>query len=204
MNMFLTTLLLAAENGDGQDRSGLEMILPPVAELFWGAIAFGIVLVVVGKLAFPKMNTALEERAAAIQGRISEADERFEQAEQRRKEYEDAISEAKSEASSIVDDARQEAEQRRQEIIERAEEEAQQIKDRAESEAAAERDRTIQSLRGEIQRLSVRLAEKIVQREIDDEAHAALIDDYIDSLQSSNGNGNGNGGASQDEPVGSS
>lgn len=199
MVVLLTNLVLAAESGGGGDRSGLEMILPPVAELFWGAIAFGIVLAVVGKLAFPKLNTALEERSAAIQGKMDEAGQRLEQAEQRRQEYEQKMSEAQSEASSIVDDARQEAEERRQEIIERAEEEAQQIKERARSEAEAERDRTVQALRGEIQRLSVQLAEKIVQREIDEQAHAQLIDDYIDRLRS-----NGNGRAAQDEPARSS
>lgn len=185
--MTVMDLILAAEPGNGAERDALEVILPPAAELFWGAIAFALVYVLVAKLAFPKINELLEERAASIEGKMHEADERLEEAEQTRTRYERQLSEARDEATRIVDDARQEAEEQRRQIIARAEGEAEQVLERARAEIATERDRAIQQLRAELARLSVQLAEKIIQRELDDRAHEDLVDRYIDGLASSNG-----------------
>ena len=185
--MTVMDLILAAEPGNGTDRDALEMILPPAAELFWGAVAFGIVYLLVAKLAFPKINELLEERSASIEGKMHEADERLEEAQQTKSQYEQKLSEARDEASRIVDDARQEAEEQRRQIIARAEGEAEQVLERARAEIATERDRAIQQLRAEVSRLSVQLAEKIIQRELDDRTHEDLVDRYIDSLASSNG-----------------
>jgi F-type H+-transporting ATPase subunit b len=178
-------IVLAAT--DPEDRGGLEVILPPAAELFWGAVAFAIVYLLVAKLAFPKINELLEERAASIQGKMAEADEQLEEAERTRAQYDQKLREAKDEAYRIVEDARESAESVRREIIERAEREAEQILERAQNEIAAERDRAIQQLRGEVSRLAVELAERIVQRELDESAHEDLIDNYIDQLATTNG-----------------
>lgn len=175
-----------AAAGPGE-RSPLETILPPAAELFWGAVAFALVYLVVAKVAFPKINDLLEERAAAIQGKVAEADQRLEEAEQRRSHYEDRMSAADREAQRIVDEARDNAENVRREIIARAESEAEQIIERTQNEVAGERDRTIQALRVEVSRMSVQLAEKIVQREIDEQAHQDLVERYIERLRSGDG-----------------
>jgi F-type H+-transporting ATPase subunit b len=185
--MNVIDLILAAEPANGAERDALEMILPPAAELFWGAVAFAIVYLLVAKLAFPKINELLEERAASIEGKMSEADERLEEAEQTKSRYEEQLSEARGEANRIIDDARQEAEEQRRQIIARAEGEAEQILERARAEITTERDRAVQQLRAELARLSVQLAEKIIQRELDDRAHEDLVDRYIDALASSNG-----------------
>lgn len=172
---------------DAEDRGGLEVILPPAAELFWGAVAFALVYLLIAKLAFPKINELLEERAANIQGKMDAADERLAEAEQTKSDYEQKVREAKDEAYRIVEDARESAETVRREIVERAEREAEQVLERAQSEIAAERDRAIQQLRAEVSRLAVELAERIIQRELDESAHQDLIDRYIDQLSSSNG-----------------
>jgi F-type H+-transporting ATPase subunit b len=182
--MIIQTLILAQEE---VERGPLEMILPPPAELFWGAVAFAIVYLVASKLAFPKINELLEERATAIQGKMKEADERLEEAEARKQEFESRLGEAQGEANRIIEEARESAESVRREIIARAEAEAEQILERARGEVAVERERTIRQLRGEVSRLSVQLAEKIIARELDDTAHGDLVDRYIDSLVAGNG-----------------
>lgn len=184
MNVQLLIVLAAT---DPEDRGGLEVILPPAAELFWGAVAFALVYLLVAKLAFPKINELLEERAANIQGKMDEADDRLAEAEQTKSDYEQKVREAKDEAYRIVEDARESAESVRREIVERAEREAEQVLERAQTEIAAERDRTIQQLRTEVSRLAVQLAERIVQQELDESAHQELIDGYIEQLTTTNG-----------------
>jgi F-type H+-transporting ATPase subunit b len=189
--MIAEIVVLAVEQ---PDRGPLEMILPPPAELFWGAVAFAIVYAVIAKLAFPKINDLLEERAASIQGRMADAERQLEEAGQTKAEYEQKLQEAGGEAERILDEARERAETVRREILARAEAEAEQIIERARAEVAVERERTVGQLRGEVSRLSVTLAEKIIQRELDAAAHAELVDRYIDSLVQ------GNGGVRQESP----
>ncbi|MFN2555694.1 MAG: F0F1 ATP synthase subunit B [Nitriliruptorales bacterium] len=168
---------------------GTQLILPAPAEMVWGTVAFILFLVIMYKFAFPKINGVLEERIEAIQGRLEYAQEQVNKAERMREQYESQLADAKSEANRIIEDARQTAQSLRQDIIEKAEAEAEAIMRRAQSEVRSERDRTVQQLRAEMGRLSVQLAEKIVQRELDDEAHEGLIDDYIETLAGTNGSG---------------
>lgn len=168
---------------------GTEVILPAMPELVYGAIAFLIFLGVMARYAFPRLNTVLEERAESIQGRIEAAQEQLSEAERIRENYRQQLSDARSQANRIVEEARENAESLRRDIIEKAEAEAEAIVERAQAEVRAERDRAVQQLRSEVGRLSVRLAEKIVQKELDRDSHQSLIDDYIDSLAGPNGAG---------------
>ncbi len=168
---------------------GTQLILPAPAELVWGTVAFILFLVIMFKFAFPRINGVLEERVEAIQGRLEYAQEQVNKAERMRDRYESQLADAKNEANRINEDARQTAQALRQDIIEKAEAEAQAIMQRAQADVRSERDRTVQQLRAEMGRLSVQLAEKIVQRELDDEAHAGLIDQYIETLAGTNGRG---------------
>lgn len=181
----MNLLLLAAE-GAGEETSGLTIILPAAAELVYGAIAFVIVYFVISKLAFPKLNTMLEERRVEIQGKMEAAEASLQEAEESRRGYEASIRDARGEAARIVEDARGQAEQVRANLIAQAEEEAASIRERARADAASERERTLTELRGEVGRLSVELASRIVGKELDATTHQSLVDEYIQSLSRSN------------------
>ncbi len=161
---------------------GINVILPAAAELFYGAIAFFLFYAIMSKYAFPRINRVLEDRAAAIQGRIEDAQQRLDEAEQIRSHYREQLADARSEANRIIEDAREHAEALRRDIVAKAESEAEAIVQRAQAEVQAERERAVSQLRGEVGRLSVQLAEKIVQRELDRETHQALVDSYIETL----------------------
>jgi F-type H+-transporting ATPase subunit b len=175
-------LMLAVEG----EPTGLGVILPATAELVYGLISFVIVFVVLSKLVFPRLGTMLEERREAIQGRMEAAEAKLAEADKAKREYEASISDAKGEANRIIEEAKQQAEQVRADILRRAEDEATAVRERAQVDAAAERDRTLQELRGEVGAMSVQLASKIVEKELDPAAHAALVDSYISGLNRNN------------------
>lgn len=178
-----TLLILAAE---GSERSGIDVILPAAAELFWGAVAFVILYVVLSKFAFPKLNETLEDRRAAIQGKLEESEARLSEADEIKQRYEAQLSDAKGESNRIIEEAKTTAESLRRDIVAKAEAEAQTIVSRAQSEVAAERDRALQQLRAEVGALSVELAGKIVEKELDAQSHQQLVDSYIQNLSGSN------------------
>lgn len=178
----MNTLVLAAEEAD----AGIQLILPAGAELVYGAVSFLIVYVVLRWLAFPRINQLLEDRGAAIQGRLEEAEQKLAEAEKTRRRYERQLSEAEDEADRIIEEAKQTGESLRQDIVAKAEAEAASIVERAQNEVANERDRALQELRGDVGQVSVELAARIVEKELDPNAHQALVDEYISRLSRQN------------------
>lgn len=175
MNGVLASVVLAAEEGDLQ-------LLPDASELIWGAVAFTVLMAILGYLVFPRLNQALDERSARIQGQIEDAEAVRGEAEQLRRQYEEQLSGAREEANRIVEEAREQAERVKNDAQSQAEREAQQILARAREEAEAERGRVVSDLRGQVASLSVELAGRIVERELDEERHRELVDSYINEL----------------------
>ena len=172
----------AAEEADGP----LGIVLPAAAELVYGALAFAIVYFILAKFAFPQLNEVLEERKAAIQGKMEDADKAMAEAKKTKADYEAQLNEARGEANRLIEEAKSTAESLRRDIVAKAEAEAQAIVSRAQAEVSAERDRALQELRSEVGAMSVELASKIVGKELDQASHQDLVDQYINQLSSQN------------------
>jgi F-type H+-transporting ATPase subunit b len=140
---------------------------PAAAELVYGLIAFVIVFLILSKVAFPRLNVMLDERRHAIQGRLEEAEAKLPRGRAGQARLRGVDRDAKGEAARIVDEAKQEAEQVAPTSSAQAEDEAAAVRERAQADAAAERDRTLLELRGEVGAMSVELASKIVEKELD-------------------------------------
>lgn len=179
--MLLTTIHLAvAENGEGLQ------LAPDLSELVMGLVAFLLLMAVMFKFVFPKLNETLEERGAQIQGKLEEADAKLAEAEASKRDYEASIDDARGEATQIIDEAKATAESLRADILAKAETEAAQIIERAQTEVAAERQRVVQELRAQVGTMSVELASRIVERELDATTHEGLVDEYIQRLSNQN------------------
>lgn len=161
---------------------GQLQLLPETPELIWGAVAFTALMAILGFLVFPRLNQALDERTARVQGQIEDAEAVRGEAEQLRRQYEEQLAGAKDEAQRIIEEAREQGERIRSDAQAEAEREAQQIRARAREDAEAERSRVVQDLRNQVASLSVDLAGRIVERELDEQRHRDLVDSYIDNL----------------------
>jgi F-type H+-transporting ATPase subunit b len=179
------TVLLA------QEESGTDLVLPDAAELLWGFICFVIVLVVLTKVAFPRIRQAIEARQESIQNNLEDSERAKNEAQKQLGEYKQQLAEARSEANRIIEEARQQAEQVRGDIIDRSDKEAEAIVARAQEQIVAERNRTVQELRGTIADISIELAEKVVGRSLDDRSQRELVDAYIKEVSGMSGNGRG-------------
>jgi F-type H+-transporting ATPase subunit b len=180
MDMSLAALVLAQEeSGSG----GISLVLPEVSELVAGIIAFAIVFFFFWRWALPTLNRTLEQRQAAITGKLAEAEKAKAEAESLLADYRGQLAESRGEGNRIVEEARQSAEQMRGEIVSKAETEAEQIRARAREEAANEKSRALTEARREVGDISVDLAGRIVGESLDEKAHKALIDRYLADLE---------------------
>jgi len=142
-------------------------------------IVFLILIWFTMKFIWPPLTAAMDERAKRIAEGLSAA-------EKARKDLADAdarvaeeIKKARVEATSIIDKAHQQANQ----IIEKAKQDAVVEAMRQKATAAADIEsmthRAREELRGQVAALAVTGAEKILKREIDANAHKALLDQLV-------------------------
>jgi F-type H+-transporting ATPase subunit b len=177
--------VLAAEEGPENP------ILPDLAEIIFGGLAFLIVFGLLAKFAFPALNRMLAERAEKIQGEMERAEATRSEADTVLADYRTQLAGARDESNRIIEEARKTAEQLRRDVQAKAEQEAQATVARAQEEIRAERDRVFGELRGQVGEIAVELAGRVVGQSLDKGAHERLIDEYIDQVATSGGNGQG-------------
>jgi F-type H+-transporting ATPase subunit b len=156
-----------------------SILLPAGPELLWGSLAFLIVLGVLVKFAFPALKKTMADRQDKIRQDLEGAEVAKAEAEREREEYRAKIQESRQEAVEILEAARGDAERVRADIISRAETEANEIKTRATEDIRLATERAQADLQASVKDLSIELAEKVVERNLDPETQRALIDSYI-------------------------
>lgn len=157
-------------------------LLPETGEIVWGGIAFVLVFLGLWKLAVPSIKKTLNDRTERIRASIDEADKLKAEAASTLAQYQASVAEAKAEAARIVDEARAAAETVRADLIARAEAEANEIKAKGREDVEAGKARAITELQAQVGDLTIALAEKVVERSLDDATNRQLIDNYINNL----------------------
>lgn len=87
-------------------------VFPPLdtttypSQLLWLAISFGVLYLVMKRVALPKIGNVLEERRNRIEGDLAEADRLRQKTDAAIASYEAALAEAKSNATKIAETSR--------------------------------------------------------------------------------------------------
>ncbi|MEP7055864.1 MAG: F0F1 ATP synthase subunit B [Actinomycetota bacterium] len=177
----LNALVVAA--ADGEDP--FSPVSPKLNELIWSAVFFVVLLVILYRVAWPKLQAALAAREQAITGSVKEAEATRAEADGVLAEYRAKLVDAQTESQRIIDEGRRTGEQIVADARARADTEAQALVARAQADIAGERDRAITALRAELAGLSIELASRVVGKSLDTPAQRALVDSYIDELATS-------------------
>ncbi len=141
-----------------------------------------IQLYLIKRFLFKPINEVLEKRRQLADKEIREAREAQEKADSLKQQYENNLSSAHAEAAQIVSEAQKEAETKAEEMIRQAENTATSIKAKAEADIAQERKKAINEAKDEIGGLAMDIASKVVEKEIREEDHRKLIDEFIDKV----------------------
>jgi F-type H+-transporting ATPase subunit b len=151
-----------------------------LAELF----AFGLILFFLWRFVVPPVQKSMTARQDAIRKSFEDADAAKARLAEAEAEYKAAIAEARAEQARV----REEAARTRREIVDAAKEEAQAeaaaIMSRAEAALEVERRQVFAELRGDIGRLAVDLAERIIGESLaDDDRQRRVVDNFIAGLE---------------------
>lgn len=139
--------------------------------------AFFAVAWVVMKFGWPGIMAAIEERQAKIADGLAAADRSKKDLAQAEEKINEVLREARGKANEII----AQAEARRLQIIDTAKEEATaeglRLKAAAEAEIELSANKAREELRKQVSALALAGAEKLIRREIDSNAHKALLDE---------------------------
>lgn len=162
---------------------GIAVLLPPLYEIFWAAVAALVIWLVVG-WALPKIYSMIDKRRELIDEGLNAASRAQEDAALAKREREELLRDAVEQARSIREEAHEDAKRIVGQAKTQASEEATRIADTSKRQIEAERQAAFVSLRADVGELATELAERIVGEQLQDEALSArVIDRFMDELE---------------------
>jgi F-type H+-transporting ATPase subunit b len=160
-------------------------ILPETNEIIWGSIAFLVLFLAFLKWGLPAVRNMMATREDRIRGDLERAESARTESEGVLEQYRAQLADARTEASRIIEEARQAADQMRTDLIARAEADAADLRTRAQEDIRLAGERAMADLRTRVSDLSIELAERIVERNLDRDTQLALIENYINEVGTS-------------------
>ena len=141
-----------------------------------------IQLLIFKKFLLNPVKNVIAERKAKADSQIADATKLRTEAEAMKAEYEQNLQNARTEANEIVANAQKTATARGEEIVGEARAQAAALKQKAEADIAQERKKAVNEVKDEIGGIAMEIASKVVEREIKEEDHKDLIDEFIKNV----------------------
>lgn len=152
-------------------------------ELYWGAVAFGIIFLIFLWKGVPAIKAAMQARTVRIQDELAAASAAKAEAESELTTLKSSLGDIDAETAKIVADARDQATKLEADLLARAEADIADAKERSRTEIQAQRDQALADLRAAVAEQARTAADAVVRSNLDDATtQSALIDDYISQL----------------------
>jgi F-type H+-transporting ATPase subunit b len=188
--------------GGGQE-SGNFLVSPAAGLMIWTLIAFGITLLLLRRLAFPRIQEALDKRRRAIEESIDAADRTRREADQLLEEYRERLREAREQAEDIVQRARKASDALADESKAQARKTREEMLEDARRDIEQETQRALNEIRKEVANLTVLATEKVARKSLDEDDQRRLVDEALEEFDfaalpggDESGKGNGSGSSS--------
>lgn len=139
-------------------------------------ISFVVFVWFCAKFVWPPVVAAMQERQKQIAEGLSAADRAQLDLELAQKNAAKKLRDAKQEAAAIIEQANKRATAIVEESKDQARVEGERLKEAAQAEIAQEVNRAKEQLRGQVAKLALAGAEKILEASIDEKAHRDLVD----------------------------
>lgn len=131
---------------------------------------------------FVPVKEMIEKRQNMITDQLDDAEAKNVDAENLIAEYDEKLSHIEEKGRQMTREAALKAEARASEIIKDAEKDAELIKKRAEKEIEREKLKAVNELKEDIVSLSLLAASKVLEKDIDQNQHKTLINQFLDEV----------------------
>ncbi len=147
-------------------------------------INFFIFYLILKKFVFKKTLGVINGRKKEVEDALKKVDIEEKKAEQLKKEHEVNLKKYKEQGINLVESYKDKANKVYDETVKKSKDESENIRQRAILDAKREKEKAEKEIKSEIINLSMKFAEKALEKEINEEEHKRLIDDFITKVGS--------------------
>jgi F-type H+-transporting ATPase subunit b len=173
----ITPVLAAEEEGGGS-----FLVSPDIGLMIWTLLVFVISMYILSKVAFPRIQAALDKRQQAIEDAIDTAERTRTEADKLLAEYRERLHEARQQADDIVARARKTAENNEAESVADAKRKREEMMAQTRRDIEQETRRAIQEIRNEVADLTVLATEKVTRKTLTDADQKKLVEEALSEL----------------------
>ena len=146
----------------------------------WGNLL--ILFLLMKKFLFVPVKKVIDARQKEIEKNISDAENLKKDALNMKDEYAEKLAQAKKEADNIIKSATKTAQLREEEIIKDANNKASDIIKKADKQIENSKKEALNELKEEVSAIATSIAEKIIEKDINEKDPERLIEEFIDNM----------------------
>jgi F-type H+-transporting ATPase subunit b len=171
-------VVLLAQESSG-DSGGSFLVSPSLGLMIWTLAVFLFTMWVLSKLAFPRIQEALDRRAKAIRESIDSAERTRKEADELLAEYRARLKEAREQADEIMARARKAADSSKAQATEEGKSKREELLAAARRDIEAETRRSLEQIRKEVADLTILTTEKITRKSLTGDDQKKLVEEAL-------------------------
>lgn len=162
----------------------MDLVTPSIGLVFWTAISFLILLVLLKKLAWKPMLGAIHERERSIEEALNKADLAREEMARLSSENESLLKQARVERDAILNEAKEIKDQIVADAKNAAQEEGNKMIEKAKIEINNQKVAALREVKNQVASLSLEIAEKVLRKQFNDkQKQDALVSDLLNDVK---------------------
>jgi len=162
----------------------MDLITPGFGLVFWTAITFLLLLVILKKFAWKPILGAVSEREDSIKNALLEADKARQEMENLKSDNEKILKEARAERDAMLKDAREIKNNMITEAKDEAKAQANELMEQAKISIENEKSTAIADIKKQVGSLSIDIAEKVVKEQLSNEnKQLKLVEDMLKDIK---------------------
>jgi F-type H+-transporting ATPase subunit b len=178
---YIAALPLAAEKA-GEESGGSFLVSPGLGLMIWTLVLFLFTMWVLSKVAFPKIQEALDKRAKVISESIEAAERQRKESDELLSEYRGRLAEAREQADDIMARARKSAETAEAEAAAAGREKREELVEAAKRDIEAETRRSLDQIRQEVADLTVLATERVTRKSLNPDDQKRLVEEALSEV----------------------
>jgi F-type H+-transporting ATPase subunit b len=178
---YIGAIPLAAEAA-GEEGGGSFLVSPGLGLMIWTLVLFLFTMWVLSKVAFPKIQEALDKRAKTIAESLDAAERQRRESDELLAEYRGRLAEAREQADDIMARARKSAETFEAEAAVAGKEKREDLVNAAKRDIEAETRRSLDQIRREVADLTVLATEKVTRKSLNAEDQRRLVEEALSEV----------------------
>lgn len=176
---YIGALPLAAEKSES---GGSFLVSPGLGLMIWTLVLFLFTMWVLSKVAFPKIQEALDKRASVISESIEAAERQRKESDELLAEYRSRLAEAREQADDIMARARKSAETAEAEAAAAGKEKREELVEAAKRDIEAETRRSLDQIRQEVADLTVLATERVTRKSLNPDDQKRLVEEALSEV----------------------